>query len=353
MKAIIESLSGRTLQIEEQTYLYCSGTSYLGIQAHPVFHRYLLEGISKYGSNYGGSRRSNLLFSVFEEAEAHLADLVGREAALTFSSGTLAAQALTQHLAQTHQLFYVPKTHPALFQSPSLANRVADTNWQATLVEQLKNASKPVAILCNAIDPLYVQKIDFSWLNTLPENQKTLLVIDDSHGLGIVGEKGQGSASLLVVPSSIELVVVASLAKAYAIPGGAIMASKERIKAIENTALFGGASPIVPAYLDAFLKSKNLYINQLQTLRARIQQLLNRLPKRSEIYYQPDYPVFRLLSDSLVKALEKNKVLISSFAYPTAESPLLHRLVLNALHEEEDVERLIEIMNKSESENDR
>ncbi|MBC7920010.1 MAG: class I and II aminotransferase, partial [Ferruginibacter sp.] len=88
----IDSLPGRTVQAEGREFLYCGGTSYLGMARNEDFATLLAEGMRRYGTNYASSRLSNVQLRVFEEAESHLAAYAGAEAALTVSSGYLAGQ---------------------------------------------------------------------------------------------------------------------------------------------------------------------------------------------------------------------------------------------------------------------
>ncbi|MEM1327885.1 MAG: aminotransferase class I/II-fold pyridoxal phosphate-dependent enzyme [Bacteroidota bacterium] len=334
----IQSLNGRQVCIQGQEYLYFGGTSYLAMHTHPLFQVWIKEGFDRYGSNYGGSRRSNLQFEVIAQAEEQLAQLTGQEAALTFSSGTLAAQALIQSLAQTHQLLYARGAHPALWQT-HITNHPSDFRID-NLIKQVHQSPRSVAIICNGIDPLQVKAYDFSWWQELPKDRSTAIVLDESHALGIVGQNGGGNSELWQVPEQVELIITSSLAKAFGVPGGVVIGRKERIRDLENSALFGGASPITPAYLFAFSKARKLYGQQLRKLRARIRQL----QEYNALKSLPNYPVFKVDNQPIVDQLKAANILISSFAYPMKESPLLNRIVLNAAHERSDIDRLMELL---------
>jgi len=344
--SLIHSLDGRTLSLAGISHYCFSGTSYLGMAFHPEFQQYLLEGISLYGTNYGGSRLSNLQFPVYEAAENHLAQITATEGALTFSSGTLAGQLLSNYLSQTHELCYVPKTHPALWHEANAP--VVQDNWINQVLENAKNTSKPLAIFSNSIDPLYCKPTDFSWWQRLPQDRKTVVVLDDSHGFGIVGKKGAGITSTLAVPKHIDLIVSSSLGKAYAVPGGVILGNKKHITALKNSPLFGGASPIIPAYLHAFLESKKLHQQQLKRLRQYIAYFVNYINKSLDFPSSPfqfhflnQLPVFYTADQKLYERFRRKNIIISSFPYPTKESPCINRIVLNAAHKRADIDYLI------------
>lgn len=339
--SLIQSLNGKTLSLQGNSYSYFSGTSYLGIAFHPEFQNYLVEGIQLFGGNYGGSRLSNLQFPVYEEAEQYLARFTNFEASITFSSGTLAGQLLSQYLSQTHELCYLPRTHPALQHQANTSNLEIKQ-----ILEKAKNTAKPIAIFANSIDPLYCTPTDFSWWQELPKNQKTVVVLDDSHGLGVIGESGAGVASILEIPEHIDLIISASLGKAYAIPGGVIFGDQEHVDGLKNSPLFGGASPIIPAYLHAFLKTKNLYQTQLKKLHKNVAQFVNGIQNTFDFRFLKQLPVFYTANQQLYEQLQAKGILISSFPYPSKASPRINRIVLSAAHEDMDIDFLLQALKR-------
>jgi len=335
----LESPPGRTALVDGQSYLYFSGTAYLGIPAHPVFRHFLEEGLQKYGTNYGGSRLSSVRFNIYEKAEQKLAEVTQAQAALTVSSGTVAGQLVVRMLAQEHDFYYAPGTHPALFQEQ--AQTVQDwSSWVENCVERVNSgSSKRPVLLANSLDPLYVKAYDFSWLEQL--EQPAILVLDDSHGIGITGEQGGGICTQLNVPEHLELIVVASLGKAFGVPGGVILGKQKCMEQLMQSPFFGGASPVIPAYLHAFLEAQELYADLQKKVQERISQFCSFAKSRGQFSYIPDYPVFHTTKQALAARLAEQGILISNFSYPTAESPPITRVILNALHTEADVAELI------------
>jgi 8-amino-7-oxononanoate synthase len=217
------ALPGRTVKIDGQEKLYFSGTSYLGINHVPAYQQLLVEGIGQYGGNYSSSRSSNLQLAVYEEAESFLSKLLDQEAVLTFSSGYQAGQALMKALPTEAHYIFAPKTHPAVWQA---AQEVAQGNfpsWVLSLPTQISSApTEEVIILTNSLDPLFAEKYKFNWLAALPSSKSIHVIIDDSHGLGILGEKGEGIIREIkpFLPEHIQLTIVGSIGKALGIPGG-------------------------------------------------------------------------------------------------------------------------------------
>ncbi len=340
---ITHSGPGRTVQIDGLDYLYFSGTAYLGLSQHPDFIAHIKEGMDQFGANFGGSRRSNLQFDIFEKGEAFCCALTGAPRALLFSSGTLAGQVLQRVLREKGDIHYAPGTHPALWGTQSIP-QLPYVDWVASIQRIVKNRKVPLVIFANSLDPLKSVSYSFDWLAGIPEGPPVYLAIDDSHGLGVTGENGSGIYSQLEVPPWVSLTVVASLGKAFSLPGGVVLSSQNIIDACWDSPFFGGASPMPPAYLHAFLASEGLRLVLLEKLRSSIRLFAEGI--RGFNYFQQieNYPVFYTSRNDFVERLLNKQIMISSFPYPGPKDRLITRIVLSALHEKEDISYLLSML---------
>ena len=348
----IDHLPGRTLRIDGEEYLFFSGTSYLGMGQQPEFRAALTEGMARYGTIFSASRNNNLQLDIYEKAENFIAEWTGAEAALTVTSGLLAGQLAVQSLDQPYQRFiYAPSVHPAIWREKPTFCFENYEQFSNGIIELIIHDKTPVTICCNAIDPLKCTLYDFSWIAQLPDNQDITLIFDDSHAIGIqntftangVRQEGVGNYKKLkkLIPPSVKFVVIASLAKAVGIPGGVILSDLETIKTIRQNPLFVGASPIVPAYLYAFLTAQNVYAEARIALKKNI-DLFNKLNASmlSDFKFYDHYPVFYTSQNDLYPFLLKHKTMISSFSYPNPSDTPITRIILSALHTEGDIEVL-------------
>ncbi len=354
----IDHLPGRTLNLNSEEYLFFSGTSYLGMGHQPAFRAALNEGLDRYGTIFSASRNNNLQLDIYEKTENYLAEWTGAEAALTVTSGLLAGQLAVQSLP--HQRFiYAPSVHPAIWKNTPPRFRDNTPQYQFNNYEYFAQEiayivaqdNTPVVICCNAIDPLKCTVHDLSWIAQLPDNQDITLVFDDSHAIGIVNttshstKDGAGNFEKFrqLAKANVKIIVIASLAKALGLPGGVILSDNATIQSIRQNPLFVGASPIVPAYLYAFLNAQQVYNEARNILRKNI-QLFKKLSESLLPHFKflENYPVFYTDKNELYAFLLKHKTMISSFSYPQPTDPPITRIVLSALHTEGDVERLSE-----------
>ncbi len=335
----IDEAPGRFVHLHGQAYRYFSGTAYLGMAHNKHFRELLREGIVRYGPNFGGSRLGNIRFTVFGEAEDWLANRIGAEAALLVSSGTLAGQFVAKYLKTHSSLYFAPMAHPALWETGHYFEGSFDA-WVGFILEEVGKGEKPMALFSNSVDALFARKFRFGWLEELPAHRAITLVVDDSHGLGICGEKGRSAWAEIKLPEQVELVVVSSLGKAMGISGGAILGSKKMMEAIWHTPFFGGASPAAPAHLYAMMHAGSLYDAALAKLRGNVRRLAKQTAGLGLFHSFEDYPVFYTAEPSLAPWLEARKCLASQFSYPTSEDEPVTRVVLSALHEKEDIDYL-------------
>lgn len=345
----IHQLPGRIITHNQQAYLFFSGTAYLGLPQQPEYQQLTSEAIRQYGTVFGSSRNGNLRLGIYEEAEARLAASVADSpaeapAALTLSSGMMAGQVVSNWLrGQGMAFIYAPGVHPALWHEPVVnfaSLSVAD--WAAQLPEQLRaRVSGPVAILVNSLDAVRSVYYNFDWVNNLPDDRSITLVVDDSHGLGVL-TKGRGIWPEIPKRPGIRLLVTASLAKAMGMPGGVVFSDTDTIAAIRRTAFFGACSPMPPAYLAAYLRADAFYAQGLKRLQENIRLTEDRLMPTGLFQHANGYPVFYTEQDGLYPFLLQRGIFIYSFAYPTAADRANTRIVISAFHEPKDIEQLAE-----------
>lgn len=344
MKYTIDSFPGRELHISGKRFLYFGGTSYLGLQTDPDFQHLFIENIKRYGTNYGASRQANVQISIFEKVEAHLARLVGSESCITMSSGYLAGQLVAQNLhSSDHELFYAPESHSAMHlraQKPY----VSFDALNYAIREHLKTKKSVPVVFMDSIDVLGRGYPDFTGIRMLPL-QDIILVIDDSHGIGIIGDNGCGAYRKASRLGAKELIVCCSLGKGFGIQAGAIMGTKKRVRQCLSTEFFGGASPAQPAALATLMDGNTIIEEKRGLLVANIRLFTDLSQDLEKLHFLKNYPAFYFFDGEIASLLEKNNILITNFNYPYADSPVLNRIVISAAHIPEDIEVLANALN--------
>ncbi|WP_293310772.1 aminotransferase class I/II-fold pyridoxal phosphate-dependent enzyme [Pedobacter sp. UBA5917] len=341
----IDQPFSNTINIGGTSYLYFGGTAYLGIPQDQDFIDLHIEGIKKFGLNNGTSRTNNIQLGTYDEAEKVAAARYGAEAALITSSGYLAAQLTIKALSVLGKVIYAPTAHPALWLTDkTIKNEDFDT-WKSKTIALINNSEeKTWVLICNSMNNLFPEVYDFNFLTKINPEKEIILIVDDSHGIG-VNNNGLGAFSSLPLKANIERVVVASMAKALGVDAGLILASGPIISKLKNTNIFVGASPPSAASLFAFIHAEKIYKKAWERLQNNISLLSVSL---STLWrYEPGFPAFLSQDIDLAAGLLKEKILISSFPYPNPDSAPINRIVLSSWHTDEDIDKLILAIKKT------
>ncbi|MGN7987266.1 aminotransferase class I/II-fold pyridoxal phosphate-dependent enzyme [Pedobacter sp. 22226] len=332
-----------TINIDGNSYLYFGGTAYLGIPQNQDFINLYIEGIKKFGLNNGTSRTNNIQLGIYDEAERVAAVRYGAEAALITSSGYLAAQLMVKALSVSGKVIYAPATHPALWLTDQPAHQQAFNDWKKETVSLINAAEEKTWVLVsNSMNNLIPEIYDFDFVKEIRSDKNIILVVDDSHGIG-VNNNGMGVIVNLSKQENIENVVVASMAKALGVDAGIVLASSKIIDKLKSTNTFIGASPPSPAALYAFIHAEDIYnkaLNKLKNNMAVFEKALNLTWE-----FEWDFPVYLPGEANFSQRLLQKQILISSFPYPNPTDEILNRIVLSAWHEKEDIEKLIAAIN--------
>lgn len=340
----LKQLSGPlslNIDLEGQSYLYFGGTAYLGVPQNCDFMALYVEGLKKYGLNNGTSRGNNIQLGIYDEAERHAAQHFGVEAALITSSGYLAAQLAIKAFFKHGKQLYAPQSHPALWlrEAPEVAGNTF-VHWAENAVSQINNSKqRQWVLISNALNNLYPELYDFSFLKQIRPEREVILIVDDSHGIGILNQ-GRGIVNLIQAPGNVKVVVVASMAKALGVDAGLVLASREIIQQLKQRQEFLGASPPSAAGLYAFMQAGTLYQKALGQLHSNMNYFSARIHPQ-EWSFVSRYPVYFSKDADMHQKLLKHNVLISSFPYPDHRGKLLNRVVMTSEASTQDIDVLL------------
>jgi len=336
--------TGRTLSIDEQQFLFFGGTAYLGLLTHPDYIALFKGGIDRYGLNNGTSRSNNVQLGIYDEAEQALSLRFGFGTSALFSSGYLAAQAAVSALTEGKKVYYAPESHPALWRSGKPQTGNVHEDWLKQTIQEINTSTdSDFVLISNTLDNLTPKAYDFAPISTVHPDKKLTLILDDSHGIAICNKNAISIDPTPFAQENIDVVIVASLAKGLGTDAGIVLGNPSTIKQVKTHPIFMGGSPASPASIYALLQGREIYDSQFNALQANISFLDSFLPT-DQWHRISRFPVFTSENPHVYRHLLKQNILISSFPYPLPTSPLLNRIVVSALHQQEDLERLVEVL---------
>ena len=338
----LKSPLANKIEAKGDSYLYFGGTAYLGIPQNEKFLQLYLKGIKKFGLNNGTSRSNNVQLGIYNEAEEYAAKRFGSASALITSSGYLAAQLTIKKFAAIGEVRYAPATHPALWHNLEPNTNGSFTDWSLQIVDEINASEKrDWVIITNSMNNLYPEVYDFSFVRQL--KKQIILIVDDSHGIG-VNNNGLGVFNTIPLCENVEVVVIASMAKAFGVDAGLILGSSKTISQLKQTNEFLGASPPAAAGLFAFINAEEIYKSELMKLQQNINLFNNSLTESKEWHFINHFPVYFSKNADLSAKLAENNILVSSFPYPDHDGPIINRIVLSSWHTKSDIEELIKAL---------
>jgi 7-keto-8-aminopelargonate synthetase-like enzyme len=330
---------GRTAFINEKEYLFFSGYAYLGLNHEPAFIKLVQKGIERYGVVFPSSRISNTSLDIYTSSEKQLSSLTQLSNTILMPSGFTAGKAAAGTIEEGSCIFHAPFCHPAI--RIGINSSLSFSNWASETVRTINNTVYPTppVILSDSVNQLTAEVYDFSFLQEIHQN--IICIIDDSHGIGLIGKNGTGISSQLPLKENIEYLLTYSLSKALNIPAGAISCSnKNRAEKIRKSSWYTSVTPASPAFLYAFCNAAEIYQQQREKLNLQKKLFQKLIVNNPDIRFHKDLPVFILPEALDEDHFSKNDIIISSFAYPNPSGKKINRIVLNALHTMEDLQKL-------------
>ena len=355
----VDSVEANRIKIEGREYLNFSSNDYLGLAGHPALGQAAKEAVENFGVGSGASRLICGSLDPHHELEAALADWLGAESALVFSSGFAAAQgALTSLLGQGDVVILDKKAHASMIDAAKLSGatlRVFRHNDLENLEQRLQWAAEQggrVLVATESIFSMDGDSPDLTALIELKERYGAWLILDEAHALGCHGEGGSGLAKRLAKRVEIRM---GTLGKAVGVAGGFICGSRGLVELLVNKArsfIFSTApSPAVSAAAVAGVKLVRGEKGEL--LREQLWQRVEELRRGVEAlgWSIPAEPsaILPLIVGGEAKALammgqlREAGLFIPAIRYPTvARNEARLRVTVSASHSSDDLQALLE-----------
>ena len=237
---VVDSADGVNIVVEGRPMVLMSSNEYLGLARHPQVVAATRKALDKWGSSPCGSRLANGSRAYHVELEETLAAFLGKEACHVTSAGYLACICSLSSLVQRGDILLVdPSIHSSLWDGALLSGakieRFAhdDMDSLAKVFEQLD----PKQAKAIAVDGVYSMEghiASLPRLCELAEQHGAVLVVDDAHGLGILGRDGRGVCDHLGVTERVDL-IAGSFSKSLASTGGFVAGSKALIEYLRSS----------------------------------------------------------------------------------------------------------------------
>lgn len=353
---------GATMNIEPgKDVIAFVSNDYLSMSQRPETIEAGIEAIRKYGTGACAAQSIGGYLDLHKQLEKEIADFVGQEDAILFSSGFGANEGILSALLGKDDIAIIdPFIHTSAMEGLRGTNikRIAHNDLEHLEIT-LKNVRHDYKTKLVVIDGVYSQDGD---LSKLPEiirickEYDALLMVDDAHGIGVMGKNGRGTAEHFDCLGQIDI-ITGTFSKAFGCVGGFAAASKKLIQYLRyyaNSNVFSAA--LTPQVTGSVLKALEL-IKSRPEIRKKlwdnVYYLRKKLSQNGFDTGNSESPIFPVMVRSnekiyeIARLLQEYGIFTIGIVYPavrTKESRL--RVSILSSHETEQLDKLVDTLNR-------
>ncbi|GAW94087.1 8-amino-7-oxononanoate synthase [Calderihabitans maritimus] len=352
-------LKGPRVEVNGRTMLLMASNNYLGLAGHPRVVEAAVAAIRHYGTGAGASRLVSGNFDLHEALERELACFLKSEGALVFSSGYAANVGTISVLAGPEDAIFSDElNHASIIDGCRLSKA-------RTYIYKHKNLDHLEALLAGArgyrrrlivTDGVFSMDGDLAplpGLVALAEKYDALLMVDDAHGIGVLGKSGGGTVEHFRLEGRVPI-RMGTLSKALASEGGFVAGSRELIEYLRNRArsfIFSTAlTPGAVAAARAALRIVQEEPDRRERLHANARQIKQGLNAMGYSLLPSGTPIIPVIIGDARDALRFSQALQEAGLFaPAIRPPTVPpgtsriRLTVMATHSAEDIAEALEI----------
>lgn len=358
----IESAQDTEVVINRKKVLMFGSNSYLGLTNHPKTKEAAINAIKKYGTGCAGSRFLNGTIDLHIQLEEVLAEFVGKEAAIVYSTGFQANLGTASALTGRNDFILIDEyDHASIIDGCRLSfSKVI--KYKHNDVDSLENelrflpADKIKLIVVDGVFSMEGDIVNLPEIVKVAEKYSASIMVDEAHSIGIMGKNGCGSASHFGLTDKVDI-LMGTFSKSLASVGGFIASDTATINYLKHNSrsLIFSAS-ISPANAASALAAIEIITEEPE----RIEQLwknthyaMRRLKDfgfdigKTETPIIPIYIRDDIKTFALAKMLLDEGVFVNAVVSPAVRSDSsLIRFSLMATHTTKQIETAIEKINK-------
>lgn len=356
----------RTIQSAQDTEVFVDGrkllmfgsNSYMGLTNHPKVKEAAAQALLKYGTACSGSRFLNGTLDIHIECEEKIAAFVGKEAALLYSTGFQVNQGVISALVGRDDFVLLDKLDHASIVDGARLSFGKTLRYRHNDMKGLEEALKPIPdergklIVADGVFSMDGDIVDLPTIVNLAEKYNSMIMLDDAHAIGVIGDSGRGTSSHFGLTDKVEL-IMGTFSKSLASQGGFVASDRATIHFLKHNsrALIFSASP-TPANVAAVMAALDI----IQSEPERLQRLWDNTHRLSAGLKGMGYDLGKsmtpilpvMVGDNLTclrmsLALQEEGVFVNPVVYPGVEvGQALLRVSLMATHSFEQIDRAID-----------
>ena len=360
----------RPISSEQNTEVLMNGkkvlmfgsNSYMGLTNHPKVIEAAVEATKKYGTGMAGSPFLNGTLDIHKELEARIADYVGKEDAIVYSTGFGTNLGVVSTLTGREDYVICDEQDHASIVEGRRLSFSQPLKYKHNDMESLENVlkkCKPESIKLIVTDSVFSMEGDVAKLPEMVDLAKKYdasLMVDEAHGIGVFGEGGRGVVNHFGLTNDVDL-IMGTFSKSFASLGGFIATDKEITNFLRHhSRSYIFTASITPASTAAALAAMDIMLNEperqqhlwditnyaLENFRAMGCEIGNTSTPIIPLFIRNDYKTFAVTRDLLEEGVFVNPVVSPA----VAPHDTLIRYSLMATHTKDQVTRSLEAIQK-------
>ncbi len=250
-KSIAEH-NGGTVMVDGREMIITGSNDYLGLTQDPRLAEAAAGAFEGYGTSCTGSRFLTGTLTIHEELERRLADFMGAEAVLTFSTGYLGSLSVLSALVGRQDILYFDReNHASLYDGARLSYGTLRKYRHNDLedLERLlaRDADRPGGrmIVADGVFSMSGHIADLPGIVRLAHEYGARVVVDDAHATGVLGEYGRGTAEHFGLADEVDM-IIGTFSKSFASVGGFVSGPRAVVEYVKHHArpfIFTAAPP--------------------------------------------------------------------------------------------------------------
>ena len=359
-RRIVQSAQSPEIEVDGKRLLAFCSNDYLGLAADIRVAEAMKHAVDQYGVGAGASHLVSGHHHEHHALEEELAEFVGMPRALLFSTGYMANLAVVNTLLDRHGVVYEDRlNHASLIDaarlSPARVLRYAhgDAMDLARRIADSDSASSPGLVVTDGVFSMDGDLAPLPALLDVAHQQNFRLLLDDAHGLGVLGATGRGSFEHFGLTPVAPAILMGTLGKALGTFGAFVAAEPELIETLIQQARTYIYTTALPPAVAAATRASLKIVRQEDWRRSHLQALVQRFRQGAANLgfdiLPSDSPIQALVLGSEDRALAASRqleqlgILVTAIRPPTVPAGTARlRITFSASHSESQLDRLLE-----------
>lgn len=361
---IISSKQGREIVVNGKRYLNFCSNNYLGLSGKKELIEVAKKALEKWGFGLSSVRFICGTLKIHKELEKKIANFMGYEDAILYSSCYDANLGLFQTiLTDQDAVFSDELNHASIIDGIRLtkAERFIYKNSDMKDLEDKLKQTKNKRLRLIVTDGVFSMEGAIAKVKeivTLAEEYNALTVMDDSHATGFLGKKGRGTHEYAKVYSKIDF-ITSTFGKALGgAAGGFIVSSKENIEFLRqrsrNYIFSNSLSPTITAVTSFVIDYIKRNSGPRKSLWQNIRRFRQKMQQSGFEVSKQEHPIVPIMlgdakiAQQMAKELFKEGIYVVAFSYPVVpEGKARVRVQISAAHTAKDIDRAVEAFRKA------